>query len=195
MKALRRLIHVVVIFLPAAKPGKCPKPWKGQNGICDRLGTTCRQDFHCRQDRKCCFNGCQNDCVPSGMEKYRKCSSWRPGRLFNSRRWEGHTNSRWELIRMGPLKSFFNYQLPHSSCYLNWTQLQRDNNNNKSGRTGEREALMLSHGFSWKTRVIYWWLYCYLSFIKSTVYVNRTTLSTVIRSLLGCFFGGRVALI
>jgi len=47
------------------KPGKCPKPWKGQNGICDRLGTMCRQDSHCRQDRKCCFNGCQNDCVPS----------------------------------------------------------------------------------------------------------------------------------
>ena len=56
------------------KPVNCSKPWKGQNGICDRRGSTCRRDSDCRLDEKCCFNGCQSDCVLSGMDKIYRCS-------------------------------------------------------------------------------------------------------------------------
>ncbi|XP_048580646.1 fibrillin-1 isoform X2 [Nematostella vectensis] len=45
------------------RPGKCPKPWKGKDGICDRRGDMCSRDSDCTNDWKCCFNGCQNDCI------------------------------------------------------------------------------------------------------------------------------------
>ncbi|XP_078366590.1 uncharacterized protein LOC144650724 isoform X3 [Oculina patagonica] len=51
------------VCLPRAKPGKCPKPWKGQEGICDLRGDMCLHDSDCAGDDRCCFNGCQNDCV------------------------------------------------------------------------------------------------------------------------------------
>ena len=59
--------HVVPSVLLLAKPGKCPKPWKGQEGICDLRGDMCHQDSDCTGDERCCFNGCQNDCVSPGM--------------------------------------------------------------------------------------------------------------------------------
>jgi len=51
-----------------AKPGTCPKPWKGYEGICDFRGDMCGHDSDCGGDDRCCFNGCQNDCVPAGIK-------------------------------------------------------------------------------------------------------------------------------
>lgn len=50
------------------KPDICPSPWKGLDGICDRRGDTCRSNADCDQQGggKCCFNGCQKDCVQFG---------------------------------------------------------------------------------------------------------------------------------
>lgn len=45
------------------RPGVCPYPWKGLNGICDRRGDMCQRDINCEKDLKCCFNGCQMECV------------------------------------------------------------------------------------------------------------------------------------
>lgn len=57
-----------VFWVPLlAKSGKCPKPWKGQEGICDFRGDMCHQDSDCTGDERCCFNGCQNDCVSPGI--------------------------------------------------------------------------------------------------------------------------------
>ena len=28
----------------------------------------CRHDSDCGGDDRCCFNGCQNDCVPAGIK-------------------------------------------------------------------------------------------------------------------------------
>ena len=54
---------------PVTKEGLCPKPWKGQDGICDRRGDMCNVDIDCQESKKCCFNGCQRDCVkPSPRE-------------------------------------------------------------------------------------------------------------------------------
>ena len=58
-------VNILALFL--AKPGRCPKPWKGQDGICDYRGDMCRQDSDCTGDDRCCFNGCQNDCVAPGI--------------------------------------------------------------------------------------------------------------------------------
>ena len=55
-----------VLFL--AELGKCPIPWKGQEGICDYRGDMCLQDSDCSGDKRCCFNGCQNDCVSPGRK-------------------------------------------------------------------------------------------------------------------------------
>ena len=49
--------------IPVYKIGSCPKPWKGQDGICDRRGDMCSVDIDCEDSEKCCFNGCQRDCV------------------------------------------------------------------------------------------------------------------------------------
>ena len=57
------------MFHCIAKPGTCPKPWKGLEGICDRRGDMCLHDSDCDGDNRCCFNGCQNDCVSPGMKK------------------------------------------------------------------------------------------------------------------------------
>ena len=50
------------------KPDICPSPWKGLDGICDRRGDTCQSNADCDQQGggKCCFNGCQKDCVQFG---------------------------------------------------------------------------------------------------------------------------------
>ena len=49
------------------KPHICPIPWKGLNGICDRRGDMCKNNADCGEDgEKCCFNGCQKDCVKFG---------------------------------------------------------------------------------------------------------------------------------
>lgn len=49
------------------KPHICPRPWKGLDGICDRRGDMCQNNADCGKDgEKCCFNGCQNDCVKFG---------------------------------------------------------------------------------------------------------------------------------
>ena len=48
------------------KPGQCPKPWLGQEGLCDRRGDMCVEDVDCKGSQICCFNGCQNDCVNPG---------------------------------------------------------------------------------------------------------------------------------
>lgn len=61
--------------IPVFKIGSCPKPWKGQDGICDRRGDVCSFDFDCEDSEKCCFNGCQRDCV----KPHAKDSSERPG--------------------------------------------------------------------------------------------------------------------
>lgn len=50
----------------ASKPGQCPKPWLGQEGLCDRRGDMCQKDVDCKGSQICCFNGCQNDCVNPG---------------------------------------------------------------------------------------------------------------------------------
>lgn len=65
--------------LPVSKVGVCPTPWKGQDGICDRRGDMCSVDIDCEGKGKCCFNGCQRDCVkPSTREL-----SERPGQCPN----------------------------------------------------------------------------------------------------------------
>ena len=50
------------------KPDICPSPWKGLDGICDRRGDTCQSNADCDRQGggKCCFNGCQKDCVQFG---------------------------------------------------------------------------------------------------------------------------------
>ena len=55
--------------VPVSKPGNCPKPWKGEDGICDRRGDMCNVDIDCDKSEKCCFNGCQRDCVKPGTRK------------------------------------------------------------------------------------------------------------------------------
>ena len=62
--------------VPADKPGECPSPWKGQDGICDRRGDMCNVDIDCDASEKCCFNGCQRDCVKPSIGKK---SSGKPG--------------------------------------------------------------------------------------------------------------------
>ncbi|XP_022806051.1 uncharacterized protein LOC111343164 [Stylophora pistillata] len=53
------------------KPGRCPAPWLGLDGKCDKMGDLCRRDNGCPDDQKCCFNGCQNECVAKDPnEKY-----------------------------------------------------------------------------------------------------------------------------
>ena len=49
------------------KPGQCPKPWLGEEGLCDRRGDMCQKDFDCKGSQICCFNGCQKDCVNPGQ--------------------------------------------------------------------------------------------------------------------------------
>ena len=68
------------------KPGKCPKPWKGKDGLCDRRGDMCQRDQDCLGSSKCCFNGCQKDClkpfglVPLGKKKPGQCPpEWKGG--------------------------------------------------------------------------------------------------------------------
>ncbi|XP_052103595.1 probable spore coat protein DDB_G0283555 [Mytilus californianus] len=41
------------------KPGSCPKPKPGTAGICLQR---CNGDFDCRGNKKCCSNGCGNEC-------------------------------------------------------------------------------------------------------------------------------------
>ena len=48
------------------KPGQCPKPWLGKEGLCDRRGDMCAKDTDCKGSELCCFNGCQKDCVNPG---------------------------------------------------------------------------------------------------------------------------------
>lgn len=62
--------------VPLDKPGECPSPWKGKDGICDRRGDMCNVDVDCDTSEKCCFNGCQRDCVKPGTGKK---SSGKPG--------------------------------------------------------------------------------------------------------------------
>ena len=64
--------------IPKDKPGICPNPWKGQDGICDRRGDMCTVDVDCDETEKCCFNGCQRDCVAPG-----KRSAEKPGQCPN----------------------------------------------------------------------------------------------------------------
>lgn len=53
--------------LVPSKPYICPRPWKGLDGICDRRGDMCQNNADCGEDgEKCCFNGCQKDCVKFG---------------------------------------------------------------------------------------------------------------------------------
>lgn len=58
--------------VPTDKPGECPNPWKGQDGICDRRGDMCTVDIDCDASAKCCFNGCQRDCVKPGKKSEEK---------------------------------------------------------------------------------------------------------------------------
>ena len=66
--------------VPEDKPGECPSPWKGQDGICDRRGDMCSVDIDCDASEKCCFNGCQRDCVKPGIGK---TSAEKPGQCPN----------------------------------------------------------------------------------------------------------------
>ena len=52
-----------VFKVTVTKKDKCPKPWKGQDGFCDRRGDMCIKDKDCLRNAICCFNGCQNDCI------------------------------------------------------------------------------------------------------------------------------------
>ena len=62
----QRMCVKPIEYSQGVKPGTCPKPWKGIDGICDRRGDTCDTDQSCRGNKKCCFNGCQKECVQSG---------------------------------------------------------------------------------------------------------------------------------
>ena len=62
----QRLCTKAVGFAADVKPGVCPRPWKGADGICDRRGDSCEDDVTCEGSRKCCFNGCQKECVLPG---------------------------------------------------------------------------------------------------------------------------------
>lgn len=58
---------LVDAFVSDLKPHICPAPWKGLNRICDRRGDSCTKNEDCREvGGKCCFNGCQKDCVQFG---------------------------------------------------------------------------------------------------------------------------------
>ena len=50
---------------------KCPKPWKGKGGICDRRGDMCTMNNDCQFGQICCHNGCQNDCVYPGTTLFK----------------------------------------------------------------------------------------------------------------------------
>ena len=60
-------ILLLVIFHSTAKPGTCPRPWLGQEGVCNLLPDMCQHDSDCDGDHRCCFNGCQNFCTSPGM--------------------------------------------------------------------------------------------------------------------------------
>lgn len=45
--------------------GQCPKPWKDKR-FCDRMGDRCKDESECFGNFRCCFNGCQKDCVKPG---------------------------------------------------------------------------------------------------------------------------------
>ncbi|KAJ7381020.1 hypothetical protein OS493_004615 [Desmophyllum pertusum] len=57
------------------KPQICPRPWKGLDGICDRRGDMCQNNADCGTNGdKCCFNGCQKDCIKFGdLQCPQKC--------------------------------------------------------------------------------------------------------------------------
>jgi hypothetical protein len=67
------ILFVVLVGSGYGVAGSCPDPTKGQNGICDRMGDECTIDSTCSgADQKCCFNGCQRQCLeavglPTGM--------------------------------------------------------------------------------------------------------------------------------
>ena len=63
------------------KPGRCPKPRNGVQEVCVYVKDPndpnplredkCQRDNDCADDQKCCFDGCDNDCVPKDPnEKY-----------------------------------------------------------------------------------------------------------------------------
>lgn len=63
------------------KPGRCPKPRNGVQEVCvytldpndprPLREDKCQRDNDCADDQKCCYNGCDNDCVPKDPnEKY-----------------------------------------------------------------------------------------------------------------------------
>lgn len=63
-------VTFIQYFAAIKRPGFCPSPWKGFNGICDRRGSSCSIDSDCSvQTQKCCFNGCQMDCIDPDKPK------------------------------------------------------------------------------------------------------------------------------
>ena len=55
------------------KPGRCPVPWKELDAVCDlKIGDECERDNDCKDNDKCCFNGCRKDCAKVPSEKYGK---------------------------------------------------------------------------------------------------------------------------
>ncbi|XP_063297929.1 WAP four-disulfide core domain protein 8-like isoform X1 [Pelobates fuscus] len=61
---------------PAEKPGSCPLDVDYPR--CDSVNTTnpkneCRTDGDCKEDRKCCFSGCQNKCLLPLKDKLDSC--------------------------------------------------------------------------------------------------------------------------
>ena len=70
----------------AGKEGTCPKPWKGLTGFCDKMGDQCGMDYHCGENEKCCFSGCQRMCVNT-TEAHKKRRT-KPGQC--PKPWLGH---------------------------------------------------------------------------------------------------------
>ncbi|EDO38468.1 predicted protein, partial [Nematostella vectensis] len=59
-------IQPVTDVRPDNRSADCPAPWKGLDGICDRMGDQCQSDIECRPNQQCCFNGCQKQCIKPG---------------------------------------------------------------------------------------------------------------------------------
>lgn len=73
------LLCVIDRFI-VSKAHVCPRPWKGQGGMCDRRADMCQSNADCEVlgGGKCCFNGCQNDCVQFGELSLVFVSNFKP---------------------------------------------------------------------------------------------------------------------
>ena len=126
-------LFIVDAVISGLKPYICPAPWKGLNGICDRRADSCTKNEDCKEDGgKCCFNGCQKDCVQFGMSnECRFHLIGLRGKCF-SERWKDcqiipHEQCQLQILTIKSCKRFRFPQLGHANLYLaiEWPKINK----------------------------------------------------------------------